>query len=130
MNNTIDPVTTSDGACVSALNTTRNRPLAGRVAVAATRASRAVGLLRHRELPHGEGLWIVPSRGGHTCWMRFAIDVVALDRRGRVIDLVENLKPWRMRLPRAGCIGVLELPVGSIAESGTKLGDSILFETT
>jgi uncharacterized membrane protein (UPF0127 family) len=103
--------------------------LAGRVAVAATRASRAVGLLRHRELPHGEGLWIVPSRGVHTCWMRFAIDVVALDRRGRVIDLVENLKPWRMRLPRAGCIGVLELPVGSIAESGTKLGDSILFET-
>lgn len=130
MNNTIDPVTTSDGACVSALNTTTNRPLAGRVAVAATRASRAVGLLRHRELPHGEGLWIVPSRGVHTCWMRFAIDVVALDRRGQVIDLVENLKPWRMRLPRAGCIGVLELPVGSIAESGTRLGDSILFETT
>ena len=76
MNNTIDPVTTSDGACVSALNTTRNRPLAGRVAVAATRASRAVGLLR------------------------------------------------------AGCIGVLELPVGCIAESGTRLGDSIRFETT
>lgn len=130
MNNTIDPVMTSDGAFLSALNTTTNRPLAGRVAVAATRASRAVGLLRHRELPQGEGLWIVPSRGVHTCWMRFAIDVVALDRRGQVIDLVENLKPWRMRLPRAGCIGVLELPAGSIAESGTKLGDSILFETT
>ena len=130
MNDTKDLITTRDGACVSVLNTTTNRPLAGRVAVAATRASRAVGLLRHRELPHGEGLWIVPSRGVHTCWMRFAIDVVALDRRGRVIDLVENLKPWRMRLPRPGCIGVLELPVGSIAESGTKLGDSILFETT
>ncbi|MGH9145701.1 MAG: DUF192 domain-containing protein [Vicinamibacterales bacterium] len=128
--NPMDPIPTSDGACFLALNTTRNRPLAGRVAVAATRASRAVGLLGHHELPHGEGLWIVPSRGVHTCWMRFAIDVVALDRRGRVIDLVANLKPWRMRLPRAGCVGVLELPVGSIAESGTRLGDSVRFETT
>jgi uncharacterized membrane protein (UPF0127 family) len=60
--------------------------------------------------------------------MRFAIDVIALDRRGCVIDLVQNLKPWRVRLPRAGCVGVLELPVGSIAESGTRLGDAIQFE--
>ena len=29
------------------------------------------------------GLWIVPSRGVHTCGMRFAIDVVALDDRRR-----------------------------------------------
>jgi hypothetical protein len=118
-----------DVPCVAALNVTRNRPLAGRVRVAATRAARAVGLLRHRELPLGEGLWIVPSRGVHTCGMRFAIDVIALDRHGRVIDLVENLKPWRIRLPRTGCLGVLELPVGTIAESRTTLGDSVRFET-
>ncbi|RPH61643.1 MAG: DUF192 domain-containing protein, partial [Acidobacteria bacterium] len=100
------------------------------VAVAATRATRAVGLLRHRELPRGEGLWIVPSRGVHTWGMRFAIDVIALNQRGLVIDLVQNLKPWRVRLPRAGCVGVLELPVGSIAESGTRIGDSVRFDTT
>lgn len=114
--------------CVAARNARTNRALAGRVAVAASRAARAVGLLRHQELPHGEGLWIVPSRGVHTCGMRFAIDVIALDARGRVIDLVENLKPWRLRLPRAGCLGVLELPVGSIAESETRIGDCVLFE--
>jgi uncharacterized membrane protein (UPF0127 family) len=115
---------------VAAHNATTNRPLAGRVAVAATREARRVGLLRHRELPRGEGLWIVPSRGVHTYGMRFAIDVIALDRRGRVIDLVQNLKPWRIRLPRSGCVGVLELPVGSIEESGTQLGDSVRFETS
>jgi hypothetical protein len=116
-------------ACVAARNARTNRPLAGRVVVAASRAARAVGLLRHRELPRGEGLWIVPSRGVHTCGMQFAIDVIALDARGRVVDLVQNLKPWRVRLPRAGCLGVLELPVGSIAESETRIGDSVLFET-
>lgn len=130
MNQTGDLTWGRTAEWVAAHNATTNRPLAGRVAVAATRAARRVGLLRHHELPRGEGLWIVPSRGVHTCGMRFAIDVIALDRRGRVIDLVQNLKPWRLRLPRSGCIGVLELPVGSIEESGTRIGDCVRFETT
>src|SRR4051812_17597580 len=41
--------------------------------------------------------------------MRFTIDVVALDEAGTVIDAVPNLRPWRMRLPRKGTAGVLEL---------------------
>ena len=49
----------------------------------------------------------------------FAIDVVALDERGVVIDCVSNLKPWRIRLPRRGTAGVLELPAGTLAASGT-----------
>ena len=63
-----------------------------------------------RGLDAGEALWIVPSRGVHTWWMRFAIDVVALDERGVVVDRVSRLKPWRIRLPRRGTAGVLELP--------------------
>ena len=52
--------------------------VADNVAVADTRATRgriAVAL----GLNPGEALWIVPSRGVHTCWMRFTIDVLALD---------------------------------------------------
>ena len=59
-----------------------------RISVADTRATRAVGLLTRSGLEPGEGLWIVPSRGVHTCWMRFAIDLVALDDRGVVVDCV------------------------------------------
>lgn len=98
------------------------------VAVADTRATRAVGLLHRTGLEPGEGLWIVPSRGVHTCWMRFAIDIVALDDRGVVIDRVANLKPWRIRLPRRGTAGVLELPVGTLTRSGTAIGHRISFE--
>ena len=98
------------------------------VAVADTRATRAVGLLNRSELEPGEGLWIVPSRGVHTLWMRFPIDLVALDERGVVIDRVENLKPWRIRLPRRGTAGVLELPIGTLTQSGTTLGHRIAFE--
>lgn len=103
--------------------------IADRVAVAATHATRTVGLLNRSGLDPGEGLWIVPSRGVHTFWMRFTIDVVALDQGGVVIDRVAHLKPWRMRLPRRGTAGVLELPAGTLDRSGTQLGHRIEFES-
>jgi uncharacterized protein len=96
--------------------------VAGRASVAATRAARAVGLLNRDGLDPGEGLWIVPSRGVHTFWMRFTIDVLALDDHGVVIDRVPNLKPWRVRLPRRGTAGVLELPAGTPRAFGHRTG--------
>jgi len=103
--------------------------VASLVAVADTRGTRAVGLLNRTGLEPGEGLWIVPSRGVHTWWMRFPIDILALDDRGVVIDSVANLKPWRIRLPRRGTAGVLELPVGTLSQSGTTIGHRITFES-
>ena len=102
--------------------------VADRVSVAATRTARRVGLMKRDTFERGEALWIVPSRGVHTMWMRFAIDLVALDDRGVVIDRVQSLQPWRIRLPRSGTAGVLELPVGTLEQSGTALGHRIQFE--
>jgi uncharacterized membrane protein (UPF0127 family) len=113
-----------------ARNASVNRVLADRVDVAATRATRAVGLLSRSGLEPGEALWIVPSRGVHTWGMRFTIDVLALDEAGTVIDCVSNLKPWRVRLPRRGTAGVLELPAGTLAASGTLLGHQVSLELT
>jgi uncharacterized membrane protein (UPF0127 family) len=99
--------------------------VADRVAVADTHATRAVGLLSREGLEPGEGLWIVPSRGVHTFWMRFAIDVIALDEQGVIIDRVTDMKPWRIRLPRRGTAGVLELRAGTLDQSGTRVGHRI-----
>jgi uncharacterized membrane protein (UPF0127 family) len=99
--------------------------VADRVAVADTHAARAVGLLNRTALHAGEALWIVPSRGVHTCWMRFPIDVIALDEQGVVIDSVADLKPWRIRLPKRGTAGVLELPAGALEATGTRVGHRI-----
>ncbi|HET7699181.1 MAG TPA: DUF192 domain-containing protein [Vicinamibacterales bacterium] len=111
-----------------ARNTSVGKVLADRVGVADTRATRAVGLLSRSGLEPGEALWIVPSRGVHTWGMRFAIDVLALDEAGTVIDCVSNLKPWRLRLPRRGTAGVLELPAGTLAASGTAVGHQVRLE--
>jgi uncharacterized membrane protein (UPF0127 family) len=112
-----------------ARNTSTGRIIADRVGVALTRSDRAIGLLSRTGLEPGEALWIIPSRGVHTWGMRFAIDVVALDNSGVVIDCVSGLKPWRIRLPRRGTAGVLELAAGRLAASGTQLGHRILFES-
>jgi uncharacterized membrane protein (UPF0127 family) len=111
-----------------ARNASLDTVIADHVGVAATRASRAVGLLSRSGLEPGEALWIVPSRGVHTWGMRFTIDVLALDEAGKVIDCVSHLRPWRVRLPRRGTAGVLELPAGTLAASHTELGHQVILE--
>lgn len=111
-----------------ARNSNNGRLLADRVGIAATHVGRAIGLLTRGHLKAGEALWIIPSRGVHTWFMRFAIDVVAIDDEGRVIDLVRGMRPWRMRLPRAGGASVLELPAGTLDRAATQLGDQVVFE--
>ena len=111
-----------------ARNASLDTVIADKVGVADTRSTRAVGLLTRSGLEPGEGLWIVPSRGVHTWGMRFAIDILALDQSGTVIDCVSNLRPWRLRLPRAGTAGVLELPAGTLEASRTSMGHRIVLE--
>ena len=97
------------------------------VTVANTRSTRNVGLLKHKSLNPGEGLWIVPCQSVHTFFMKFAIDLVYLDKRLRVRKMRHAVPPWRV----SGCIwahSVLELPAGSVAETGTQPGDRLSIE--
>jgi uncharacterized membrane protein (UPF0127 family) len=57
--------------------------------------------------------------------MRFPIDAVYLDRDRVVVHIQEDLKPWRMAAVRIHAASVLELPVGTISESQTVLGDQV-----
>jgi uncharacterized membrane protein (UPF0127 family) len=99
--------------------------MANRVTIASRRLERAVGLLGRSHLETGEALLITPCHGVHTWFMRFSIDVIAMDADGVVIDAVSMLKPWRMRLPRPGACSVLELPAGTLLNASTKVGHRI-----
>jgi uncharacterized membrane protein (UPF0127 family) len=95
--------------------------------VADNSASRNAGLLKRQGLAAGEGLWIVPCEGIHMFFMKFAIDVVYVDKKRRVKKVVRSLKPWRISL----CLpadSVIELPVGLIDSTGTEKGDQLEFE--
>jgi uncharacterized protein len=53
------------------------------------------GLLARPRLAAGEALLLRPCNSVHTCFMPYAIDVVFLDRQGRVLRTVVALRPWR-----------------------------------
>ena len=102
--------------------------VANRVTVASRRLERAVGLLGRTHLEAGEALWITPCHGVHTWFMRFTIDVIAMDADGVIVDAVSMLKPWRMRLPRPGSHSVLELPAGTLLAAPVKVGHRLQIE--
>src|ERR1022692_5280021 len=110
-----------------AFNQTRQLYLATGLAVAETHWSRLRGLLGASadDFRNGRGLWIRPCRGVHTLAMRFPIDVVYLDRDGTVVHLERNLRPWRFAPVRLQAVSVLELPVHTLAQTETALGDRI-----
>lgn len=60
--------------------------------------TRLGGLLARPRLQAGEALLLTPCNSVHTCFMRYAIDVVFLDAEGRVLRCVESLAPWRAAL--------------------------------
>ena len=113
---------------VTVANPTRGTLLGDRIEVADTSLSRFLGLIPKRGLNAGEGLWIKPSSGVHMFWMRFAIDVIGLDRDKRVVKLWRNLKPWRMTSVSMQMQSALELPVGQIDAGEVQLGDVLEFQ--
>jgi len=66
------------------------------VEVCETFAERARGLIGRCELPSGKGMLIPKCNCIHTCFMRFAIDATFLDKRGNVVKVVRNIRPWRL----------------------------------
>lgn len=108
-------------------NLTRNTELGDQIEVADTSSKRRVGLLKHSGLAPGEGLWIVPCESVHTFFMKFAIDLVYLDRERVVRKVRHAVKPWRM----SACLSahsIIELPAGAARASGTQTGDRLLVE--
>ena len=92
--------------------------------LAETALSRCRGLLGRSGLSSGEGMLLRPASSVHTAFMRFAIDVVFLDRADRVLKVADDLGPWRM----AGCRGAraaLELPAGEARRRGLRPGVSL-----
>ena len=105
-------------------NQTRNTVLADAAEVADTSEKRRTGLLKHDRLVPGQGLWIVPCESVHSFFMKFAIDVVYLDRNKKVRKIRHRMVPWRL----SACLtahSILELPAGVVAASGTEAGDQL-----
>src|SRR5208283_1798940 len=99
-------------------NQTRGTVLGDAIDLADTSAKRQIGLLKHQRLEPGHGLWIVPCESVHTFFMRFAIDLVYVDRKHKVRKVRNAVPPWRL----SACLtahSILELPAGTAQRGGT-----------
>jgi uncharacterized membrane protein (UPF0127 family) len=118
-----------DDGRVEVLNVTRDTTMATSARVARSFWARGRGLMFARELPQGAGLVIDPCGSIHMFFMRFALDVVYVDRDDRVVRAQRGIRPWRVGpLRTKGARYVVELPVGSIESTGTQVGDQLRIE--
>jgi uncharacterized membrane protein (UPF0127 family) len=64
------------------------------------------------------------TRSVHTAGMRFPLDLVWLDRAGRVVRVDLAVGPWRLRSCRRA-VEVLELPAGSALAARLRPGATL-----
>jgi uncharacterized membrane protein (UPF0127 family) len=119
-----------------ARNLTRSSTLADRLEVADGFWTRFMGLMGRPGLDPGAGMWLL-GNGIHMMFMRFSVDAIFLgkpdpSREGArpVVSVHPGLRAWTGLVPLVrGAAGVLELPVGTIAGSGTAVGDHVALES-
>jgi len=104
-------------------NLTRQTQIADKAVLAQTMFSRMRGLLAKDTFCAGEALILQPADSLHTFFMRFPIDVIFLDGKDKVLKISENFSPFRFCLAPRGAARVIELPVNTIRNSSTKIGD-------
>jgi hypothetical protein len=67
-----------------------------------------------------------PARGFDPNYVHgFAIDAVFLDRDLKVVEVIPNLRPWRLA-GRRGARAILELPAGEASQRGIRRGDRLV----
>ena len=105
------------------INQTKGTVLAAEAVSAVTPIARIKGLLGKKELGRDQALILRPCNSIHTVFMRFAIDVLFVDKGNRVIKAIANLVPYRLTSVYFKAAYTVELPAGSIASTNTSEGD-------
>lgn len=100
--------------------------LVAQVEIANTFLARLKGLMFRKTLTQDAGLLLDPCPQIHTCFMRFAIDVVFLDCTNRVVAVLENMKPWRMSKFYRQSRRTLEVN-GGLLQGRVRVGDELDF---
>jgi uncharacterized protein len=85
---------------------------------------RARGLLFRRRIAEDAAFLLRPCRAVHTFGMTYPIDVLFCTPRGVVLEIVRELRPWRVA--RAfDAHAVWELPAGAARRLGIRVGDRL-----
>ncbi len=78
------------------VNLTKDTVLAKRAEEAKTFFSRFAGLMFRKSLSKERALIFYRTKSIHTCFMRFTLDVIFVDRYMKVLRIIRGLRPWRI----------------------------------
>jgi uncharacterized membrane protein (UPF0127 family) len=106
-------------------NKTRNVSLVSNGRLANNFFTRLRGLVGVKNLPAGDGLLIQPCNQIHCMFMSIPIDVLYIGSDERVLAIDVAMRPWAMGRMIRGAKRVLELPAGTVAATGTAVGDQL-----
>jgi uncharacterized membrane protein (UPF0127 family) len=107
------------------LNSSRGTVVGEAIEVADTAARRVKGLLGRDCLEDGQGLLFKHCSSLHTFFMSFPIDIVFLDKQGKVLKTAAGVTPFKLVAAPFRAFFALELPAGAIDRSVTKVGDML-----
>jgi hypothetical protein len=105
------------------VNTGRDRELGTRIRLADGWLSRLRGMLARPAPAAGEGLLLTPCRSAHMYGMRFPLDIAFLNANRAVVAVYHSLPPGSRTNWHRRAVHALELPAGTLARSGTAVGD-------
>ncbi|MBI2142931.1 DUF192 domain-containing protein [Candidatus Woesearchaeota archaeon] len=110
-------------------NVTRNTIIASRSRIADSVVKRAVGLMFSKPTEAAMILKFPKDTpiSLHTYFVFFPIDILFIDSRLRVVELVQAMQPFTTYSSRSRASYVVELPSGTIRKTRTKPGDEIAF---
>jgi uncharacterized membrane protein (UPF0127 family) len=109
---------------VAVRNVTRDGiHLGSDVGVADTFWTRLKGLLGAPPLQPGEGLLLEGCQAVHMFGMKQPLDIAFMGGEGRVIALYHDLRPGRRSKYHGKARQALELPVGTLRRTDTRVGD-------
>ena len=108
---------------IRVINKTRDSVLGSRVEIVDRWWSRVRGFLGRPQPDHGVGLLLSPCRAVHMIGMRFPLDVVFVNRAGKVVATYPELEPGSRTRYHLRSEYALEMRAGTIRASGTEVDD-------
>jgi uncharacterized protein len=113
------------GVLIKVLN--QDRIIVQKCEIANTFFKRLKGLLGKKDFPENGGLYIPKCNSIHMFFMKFPIDVLFLDQNKKIVFLLEEFSPWKIKATVKKAIATLELPSGTIKKHSLKVGDTLGF---
>ena len=105
----------------------KNICVAQKVKEATSFQDRLVGLMFREKMNDFDALLISPCNSIHTCFMKYPIDVLFLDRNNKIVHMIKSMKPWRFSSLYLKSKKVLELNSGKISKE-IEIGDEVSFQ--